>query len=271
MSSHKNVLIPTDFSECSVNAIKYATHFLKRFSKAKITLLHTYTARVAYSDLAFTDAAPDEEINKEFKKIRKQIPQLNDFEVETIIEQNELLDTLPRLCREVKTDLVVMGTQGANSVEDEFLGTNTFAAINSGKCPVLVVPQQAQFQPIKNIALASDYMSIDIDLLNPLKEVNNAFGSVINILHISESEKIDEAHAAHAKKLEQYLHKLQHHFHFFKSDDIEKGILDFIEAHDIQLLCLIPRKHRFFELLFGASHSKKLIFHSQMPILALPA
>jgi len=265
------VIIPTDFSDCSINAIRYATHFLKRFRQVQITLLHTYTARVAYSELAFTDATPDDEINNEFDLIYQAIPELKEFEVTTCTEQNELLNTLPRLCRENKYDLVVMGTQGANSLEDEFLGTNTFAAINNSKCPVLVVPQNTHFSPVRNIVLASDYQSINIEILNPLKEINNAFGSAINILHISNEDKIGKVQAVHAKKLEQYLHKVQHHFHFFRSDDIENGILNFIDEHNSELLCLIPRKHRFFQLMFGTSQSKKLIFHSQVPILALPA
>ncbi|MEP2771507.1 MAG: universal stress protein [Fulvivirga sp.] len=265
------VIIPTDFSDCSINAIRYATHLLKRFRNVKITLLHTYTVRVAYSELAFTDETADDEISNEFELINQIIPELEEFEVTTHVEKNELLNTLPRLCREKEFDLVVMGTQGANSLEDEFLGTNTFAAINSSKCPVLVVPQNAELRDIRNIVLASDYQSIDSQILNPLKEINNVCGSAINILHISDKDKIDELHAVHAKKLEQYLHKVQHHFHFFKSDDIENGILNFIDEHNSDLLCLIPRKHRFFQLMFGTSQSKKLIFHSQVPILALPA
>jgi nucleotide-binding universal stress UspA family protein len=38
----------------------------------------------------------------------------------------------------------------------------------------------------------------------------------------------------------------------------------------IDLLFTFPQKHSFFNLLFRTSHTRKLVFHSKVPVLALP-
>ena len=47
------------------------------------------------------------------------------------------------------------------------------------------------------------------------------------------------------------------------------AISTFSEGHNIDAIITVPRKHSFLESLFKSSHTKKLAYHSHVPILAI--
>jgi nucleotide-binding universal stress UspA family protein len=58
-------------------------------------------------------------------------------------------------------------------------------------------------------------------------------------------------------------------FHTIESSDVEGIILKFIELHKVNLLAMHVHHRGFFERVFHVSLSKKLTFHSDIPIVAL--
>jgi len=62
---------------------------------------------------------------------------------------------------------------------------------------------------------------------------------------------------------------IEHSFKFIEDNDVEKGILKFVNDNNIDLLAVISRKRGFFERLFHKSISKKLAMHANVPILIL--
>lgn len=265
----KKILVPIDFSDCSINALKYAIQLVEKFQALELILLHAYTVRVAYGEMAFATMEQSDEIEEEFKKLENQVKPLKQVRYRNLIINSELISAIKQTKQNEKIELIVMGTQGANSLDKEVLGTNAYNVVSEAGIPTVIVPQNAKFHQIRNIALGSDYKSINRDTLEPLKQLNNLFGSTIHIIHISDKDKLEISEAEQAKKFEQYLKNTQHSYHFMVNDDVEDGITKYIETHDIDILALIPRKHNFFQLLYGSSESKRMIFHSKIPILAI--
>jgi hypothetical protein len=44
-----------------------------------------------------------------------------------------------------------------------------------------------------------------------------------------------------------------------------------VETREIDAIITVPRKHNFLSQLFKTSHTKKLAYHSNVPIIAIPA
>lgn len=265
----KKILVPIDFSECSVNALKYAIQLAEKFQAFELILLHAYTVRVAYGEMAFATMDQADEIVEEFNELEKQVKALKQIRYKTLTINGELITAIKQTRQEENIELIVMGTQGANTLDREILGTNAYNVVSEAGIPTLIIPQNATFHQIKNIALGSDYKSINRETLEPLKQLNNLFGSKIHIIHISDKEQLEISEAEQAKKFEQYLKNTQHSYHFMINDDVEAGITTYINTHNIDMLALIPRKHNFFQLLYGSSESKKMIFHTKIPLLAI--
>ena len=58
-------------------------------------------------------------------------------------------------------------------------------------------------------------------------------------------------------------------FHFLTSHHGEEGILKFVDNNNIDLLIVMPKHHNLFQTLFHKSHTKKLVLHCHVPVLAL--
>ena len=62
---------------------------------------------------------------------------------------------------------------------------------------------------------------------------------------------------------------IPHHFHFIENESVQDAINDFIDANEMDMLIMLPKKHSFFASLFKKSQTKEMLYQSHIPILAL--
>ncbi len=271
----KRILVPLDFSECSINALKYAAQLSKKLQVECLQIMHAYSSPVSFSeaginDMESIDTLISTEINERFEQLKSDIPELKDLNYEFNIENAFIIEALQAHNYSEDNDLIIMGTKGATGLEEVFFGSTTYAAIQSCKSPVLVIPAEASYKHINNMAFASDYKAIDTHVLEPLKFLNKAFLTNIHIVHISEAQELTQSEVHEAKKYEQYFHKIPHQFHYVVANNVEKGLTEYVKTHKIDMVAVLPRKHSFFEKIFGLGNSKPIIFHTHLPLLVLP-
>ncbi|HET8860485.1 universal stress protein [Marivirga sp.] len=272
----KHILVPTDFSECAMNALNYATKFAKHINpQAKITILNAYSVPLGSGDfnISYDVGESEEEIKKfidsEFLKIEDSTPILKEFRYQTIKMEDYVKDAVEDFCAKNAVDLIIMGTKGASGVDEVILGTNAHRVIKAEVPHVLVIPQHAKYEDIKNIALSNDYKGIIAEKINLVKEIRQAYSSQIHLLHVSEEPMLDKEKAEEAKNLELHLKGLPHQYHFMINKNLEDGIDEFTNKNKIDLLVVLPRKKGLFQSLFSKSESKPLIFHTKVPLLAI--
>jgi len=272
----KHILIPIDFSDCSINALKYAVQFANTFpSSVALTILNCYSIPIAYSDLSVSfgpglaDGDIEKRIEKEFKNLKKTIPLLTNLPHKFIMRNSALAEAMRAYKTENTIDLIVMGTIGASGIDEVVLGSNAHRIIKADIAPTLVIPQFATFKSLENIALSNDYKGVSLEALDLLKVLAKLSHAKIHLAHISKEPLLDVKKAEEARNLAVHLKTIPQQFHFLVDDDIEHGITAFIQKEEIDLLVLVPRKKGLFEGLFRKSESKPLIFHSKIPLLAL--
>ncbi|UII31335.1 universal stress protein [Fulvivirga ulvae] len=273
--AHKKILVPMDFSRCSKNALKYAIHIGKRMP-ADLLLMHAFSVPVTHGEMGAISivntlvSGIEEDIQEDFSKLVHDVPELSEVKYETVIKHGSVVDAFIAESRRFHPDMVVMGTKGAHGIDEIILGTNAFAVTKNSAVPVLIIPENAGYRPLKKIALASDYKDVHVGLIDPLLLLNDVFGSEIHIVHISKQKALSIEEAEEAKKLQRYFKDVPHHYHLLQADDIEEGLNSYCQDHKIDLLTLIPRKHQLFEILMKGRQSKKIIFHTGIPVLTLP-
>ena len=272
----KHILVPTDFSTNSLNALEYALKFARHINpQAEITVLNAYTIPLAYTDfniaydIGQSEADIKNYISSEMDKLEEKVPLLKEFEYETVKTENYVKDALEEYCIENPVDIIIMGTKGASGVDEVILGTNAHRIIKAELGPVLVIPEDSKYEDIKNIALSSDYKGIVADLLAPVKTIRQAYSSDIHLIHVSAEPMLDKQKAEEAKNLELHLKGIPHQYHFLVNSSVESGMEEFAQKNKIDLLVVVPRKKGLFDTLFGKSESKSLIFHTKIPLLAL--
>jgi nucleotide-binding universal stress UspA family protein len=157
-------------------------------------------------------------------------------------------------------------------VDRVFFGSNTINAMRQLTCPLIVVPPDAKFTNIKKIGLACDLVKVADTL--PREEIKllvNEFNAELHILHVNTENEthFSPVTITESGSLQRMLQDLNPQYHFLNNTDVEEGLSQFAEANKLDLLIVVPRKHSIIESLFRKSHSKKMILHTHVPVMAI--
>jgi len=275
----KNILIPTDFSDNAWNAISYAMEFFKN-EKCKFYFLHTYIPAFYRMDYAMGgpafSAIPDMEVDvavagleKTLKDVKEQFPNpKHTFDIVSAF--NTLTDEINDLSKKKDIDMIVMGTQGAAGVQQLFLGTNTVFVIRKAKVPVLVIPENCKFKPVKNILFPSDYLtSYKKEEVYTIIEAAKMHGAKITVLHVNEEQNLPKTQNENKEMLLKHLINTSNTEVEVIGKTMPNAILEFIDEHQIDLLAMMNHRHSFFERILIKQNIDQIGFHIQIPFLVV--
>ena len=140
----KSILFPTDFSEVSSQALRYAVDLTKRYG-AKLHLLHVIYDivkgggwYVPYSAMEQMYKEFEEGAKKEIEKFgAEELSGLKDIErhISIGIPQEEIIKFVDKN----KIDIIVMGTHGRKGLDRVLLGSTAAQVVRYAPCPVLTV------------------------------------------------------------------------------------------------------------------------------------
>lgn len=277
----KNILLPTDFSENSWNAIKYALQLFKNQS-CKFYLLNTYTPVVYHLEYVMVEPAQFGMINDVREKSLQDLDTFktrikNEFNnpkhtIETISAFNTLITEIKDIVESKAIDYVVMGTTGASGVKEILFGSNTVHVFKNVKCPILAIPSDFNFETPREVLFPTDYeISYKPYHLKPIIDIISLHPTILNILYMSYGYDLSDQQQKNKKILENYFEKVSHLFHNVSNQTVAEGIANFQLKTRINLLIMINNKHSFFENLFFKSTVNQIGFHLNVPFLVIPA
>lgn len=277
----KKILLPTDFSENSWNAIKYALQLFKN-EKCTFYLLNTYTPVIYHIEYVLVNPAQFglgdairetalRGLENVLKKINDQFNN-SDHSFECIAAFNTLVPELREMIEDHDIDYVVMGTKGATGAKEVLFGSNTVQVFKNVKCPVIAVPNNFDYEAPKEILFPSDYnIAFQKAQLDPLINIATQFDSRVNFLHTANSDELSEWEESNRQILESHFKPLTHLFHLIKFQKVPEAITNFQLKVRINLLVMINNKHSFFENLFFKSNINQIGFHLNIPFLVIPS
>lgn len=270
------ILLPTDFSKLSKNAVHYAAKLAKELN-AEIVLLHVVyidappRVQVALKTPRIIDAMIENAIqNFEalVKELRKEVG--NKINVSYKIEKgNPIEDVVETFAQHNDIDLIVMGTKGASGLKKVLMGSVATATIRKSSIPVITVPEYARFKKIKQIIYASDMLAVNKEI-NMLIQFARLFNSSIHLLHIvppASQKKIDRIRIKNELISKYKYPKI--YVHISVNDDVQEAIEEYIADQNADLLAMFTHKPTFFEILFGKSVTREMAFHSRISLLSI--
>ena len=274
----KNIILPTDFSENSINAMKYA---LTLFEDTKCTfyLLHTFTPAAYHTGKVFSNFTALELVNATREEAVEKIKELREnlkaefknpkHRIRWVIDFNLLISKIRSLVKEKQIDFIIMGTQGATGAREIFLGTHTMYTIKKVNCPVLAVPSGYHYKKPRQILFATDYKILREQELNFLDFFTRLHSSRLHILNVY-TEDLDEQQREHRKLLSDYLKDKNPVFHITEGKDIPEAVEDFQKENNIDLIIMVHKKHSFFENILFKPVINKLVYHTNIPFMVIP-
>lgn len=277
----QKVLFPTDFSPAAEHAFIYALHFTEKVG-GSITTLHAYQPPdirgVAMPNLLHelyesVKTEEFEDYQKSVLQLRKiaEAHQFGELPMDHMMEKGTSIRVILNTAKKENAELIIMGTKGATGLKEVFLGSITGEVMEKASCPVLAIPDEAVFDHnIDRIGISTEFTNEDEKALEEVLKFASPFGAQVFCLHVC-TENLDEC----IKKLDalrlKYADHSNLHFKLVSDHTVTKALNKYLEDEKIDVMAMLTHRRNFLQELFNYSRAKKTIYHSKVPILAIPA
>ncbi len=277
----KRILIPTDFSATAYNSASYGIQFANKIKAEKIVLLNAFQAPVNVSpdpmvpsiesfDFVTLKKASEESLTIFKQNVEKDL--ISKVPTSILPECCTLTTDIDTLSKENDISLIIMGITGKGSFSEIFVGSNTIQVSKHTKTPVLIIPPEATYKPIKQILWVSDFK--DIETTTPYEEISailEATGATLIILHVDEeyNDLVGDIYAKEKAAIATMFSKFNIEFFTANNSDFIGAVSEFSKLKQVDMVVVVPKVHFFPEKVFHQSYSKSLAFHTDLPLLMI--
>jgi universal stress protein A len=147
----KKILLPTDFSDYSATATKYACELARRFD-AEVHLLHALDAHLASTPAFGMGLVLPQYIHESKVAAEKRLAEVLDPKwvidrtvIQAVVEGSPKVEII-RYARSEGIDLIILSTHGRTGLSHVLMGSVAETVVRSAPCPVLTIrPEGHQF------------------------------------------------------------------------------------------------------------------------------
>ncbi|WP_188460862.1 universal stress protein [Bizionia arctica] len=275
----KQILLLTDFSANSKNAITYALQLFEK-QACHFLILHIPTKSIySTSDLMTigNNSIYDSLVKKAEKKLDKFVKTLEATSnnkhatFEAIVDYDMLTDSVNQIIKSKKIDLIVMGTNGVTGAKEVVFGSNTINVIRKVACTTLVIPKGFKYKTPKELFLPLDvYDSLNSESFLKLKRFAKKFNASFNIMRIIENSVVSETEKTDREHINTHLNDITHAYLLVKNIRLDQAINQYLETHEkMDMLTLLVQKESAFERFLTGSDTKKISQNLKVPLLIL--
>lgn len=272
----KNVLLLTDFSENSINAMRYALQLFED-DLCNFFILHVESVSAYTSDNLIADGNAslyDTFVKKSKHQLAKIIVELeNEFsnknhEYQMLVDYDVLTDAIKQVMESKNIDLIVMGTNGVTGAKEVVFGSNTINVIRKVNCPTLVIPEGFKYRKPKDILLPLDmFDSISGSAFMEVVKFVKRFSKKLHLLRINPHDKISEEEQKDEEHITYFLKDVNHDYHTIHNVPMHYSVDCYSQTHTIDLTMLIVQRETLFERFFTGSPTAQISNKIKVPLL----
>lgn len=289
----KRILIPVDFSDYSMKACQIAFN-LARDLDAKVKIMHVYFNPYYPTALPMAEAfayqgKEEKEFQNIIEKVKENIQKLcnridkkvSEGEFPPVNYSYVLKEGLPEeeivtFTKEYKPAIIVMGTRGKDQKDADLIGSVTAEVIEMTHVPIIAIPENTPFvdlKDVKRIAFLTNFSQRDLISFDLLAKLLLPYQDIkISLTHIS-VKKSDQWDEIKLEGIKAYFSKqypnLNLDYSLIDTSDMLKSLDEYIKNEKVQILALTTSKRNIFARMFSPSISRKMLFHSDTPLLVL--
>lgn len=287
------ILVPIDFSDYSRQAFMLAFNIAAQH-KSDVVFMHTYvtptpnpniqlsdnyTYEIADAELA--DTLEDEAtrmmasfVESVKEKIKKgEVPPVK---FETVIREGVPEDCINEEAKAIKPLMIVMGTRGAGKKERELIGSVTAEVLDSCRFTICTVPESSQLSTpaqLKNVFFFSNLDQEDLLALDTFRRIMGGQDITVTIVHVPGRRESAESAKRSARSLMLFCKAHYPEYTFttcdLNLDNIVDGFKAITAETQVDMIVLPNKKRNVFVRLFNPGLAHRLLFHADIPMLAI--
>ncbi len=269
----KRILVPTDFSTHADNALRVAARIAKK-QNCEILLLHMLEIPNQMND-AITGAAGIPEIMLFIRKANETLENetqksfLNGIPVTQHVQFEKASEGILSFIKKYEIDLIVMGSHGVTGIEEILMGSNTEKVVRLSEVPVLVIKNNTLEFEKPHFVFASDFTN---EIKTPFKkmlEFTTIFDAKLSLVMICTPNSFKTTKIAQ-KILNDFITEFNiknYSTHVYNDTNIEKGIINFTNEINADLIGLCTHGRTGLSHFFTGSISEDLVNHAAKPVI----
>lgn len=269
----KKILIPTDFSKHAEYALKVAAQIARK-NNGEIILLHMLELPHQGSDAVGSGKELPEIMffkNAAINRLEELMDEdyLDGIKVSEVVLFELAFEGVLKASKINNVDLVVMGSHGASGYKEMFIGSNAEKVVRNSEVPVLIIKKEQENFDVNNFVFASDFSEEIKKPFEKVVEFANKFDATLHLAMIntpnnfkptSLSEQIMNAFVSNFK-----INKFE--THVYNESNVEKGILNFANSIDADLIGMSTHGRKGLSHFFNGSISEDLVNHASRPVI----
>jgi nucleotide-binding universal stress UspA family protein len=256
-----NFLVPIDFTEASVNALKSAYFTGIELGNTTVHLIHiAEEKREEKEDLAKLDALV-------------QAHEVEGVSSQTTVRTGELFEEIKAASELLNIDMVYLGTHGLSGLQYVF-GSRALKMVTQSRVPFVIVQEETEQKTVSNIAVPIDFAAEDKQQLDVLAIVANTYNAKVSIFAAHPADEYSanavKRNVAFAKKhldsrkIENQVHEA------LGSQDFFREFLHFAQEIQADLISMVNHQESGFINLLGSNFDQNVITNdAKIPVIII--
>ncbi len=287
-NSPPQILLPIDFSDYSDKAADMALDWAILL-QADINVINVFFNPILntlpFADNYVYDSSLDkmvidmeERAEKNMKKFITKFKKKREAKGgENIKIKKKLLkgvaeEEILKYSKEYEPSVIIMGTRGKDKKAEDLIGSVTAEVMERSKFPVLAVPEDFKYKGvdnIKSVLYLTTFDEADLVALDKLERIINPLDLKIYFIHVNiDSKKWEQSKLNNFKNyIEKRFTNTAVEYDIIESEDFWVGLEGYIHEKNIDIISLTTRRRNLVARLINPSVGKKMLFHTNTPIL----
>lgn len=270
----KRILVPIDFSEYAIEALKVAAQIARK-NNSEIVLLHMLELPHQATDFIGAGGKSIPEImnykNKSISNLEglMDADYLKGINVSEAIEFKKVTDGIIDASQKNNVDLIVMGSHGTSGLDELMVGSNAEKVVRLSTIPVLVVKKGTTEFKVRNFVFASDFSKETKKPFQKMLEFAKIFDSTLFLVMICTPNSFKTTDIA-KKIMSDFVANFDvenYSSHIYNDTNIENGIVNFAESVDADLIGMCTHGRTGLAHFFNGSIGEDIVNHALKPVI----
>lgn len=268
----KKIIVLTDFSDQSTYALKAAADLAK---KHKVELLVVHMLELNQALLSSPDGIYVEQTVFLVKLAEKNLkefldkPFLEGITVTPVIKHYKVFSELDAIAEKHDADLIIMGSNGTNGIEEIFIGSNAEKVVRNASIPVIVIKGEVDKFSIDRFVFACDFNDDNLPAFQKAREFSELFDAKMEVVFINTPNEEFLSNKDAYQKINKFLTKANagQQVEIYNDYSVEQGILNYGNTILADAIAIPTHGRKGLSHLFNGSIGEDVVNHSRIPVI----
>lgn len=272
------ILVPIDFSDISENAIVHAG-VLAALNNGELLFLHVQKKRELI-DIILPALNQDsikpltDSLSLRLQKLAAREEKNTGVKITSDVVAGNITSEIVKVAEKNNVDLIVMGTRGKDSVNDLFMGSNSYRALTKSQVPILTVQETRGNSSYKNILIPIDTSAHSRQKVDSAIYLAKKCGANLHVVCLIGKGEEDQTYKMEV--ILKQIHKFAKENNVHCEGVIENSVnraettLSYAQKVHADLIVIMTDQHAEFSSIVLGTYAHQLINESKIPVLCIP-